>query len=672
MAQNWKLETDAAGIAWLCLDKADAKANVLSSHVIEELDGLLDELHASPPKGLVMYSGKPGSFIMGADITEFGDFRSADEVARLGKLGQGVFLRIRSLPCPTVAVVNGVCLGGGLEIAMMFDYRVGPDSDSRVFGLPEVKLGLHPGFGGTVRAVQLCGVRAGMQLMLTGNPVNASKARRIGLIDRIAGEDSWRDVATKLIAERPPLGKAPFVDRLMGLAPLRPLVKNMLVKQVASKARKEHYPSPYAMIDLWAKHGASSKTGYDAEAESFGRIMLTDTARNLIRVFFLQGKLKKQGNKTDRKIEHVHVVGAGVMGGDIAAWCALRGHTVTLQDREQQYIDPAMERAQKLFGKKVRDEARRAATAARLQADVAGDGVARADLIIEAIFENLEAKQELYRKLQAAKKPDALIATNTSSIKLEDLRTVLDEPRRFIGLHFFNPVAMLPLVEVIRCEDTDQEAMDIGFAFTKGIGKFPLECMSSPGFVVNRILAPYMGEAMALAKEGVALVDIDKAAVRFGMPIGPIELADSVGLDIAKHVAGILTQGTDRDMPPTDIDELVEQGRLGRKSGHGYYQWRDGRAVKPPASGGPVPSDLEDRLILPMVNEAVACLSEGVVANADLLDAGVIFGTGFAPFRGGPINYARERGTDAIVASLRDLADRHGDRFTPHSGWSDL
>ena len=672
MAQHWKLETDSAGIAWLCLDKADAKANVLSSHVIEELDGLLDELHARPPKGLVMYSGKPGSFIMGADITEFGDFGSADEVARLGKLGQGVFLRIQSLPCPTVAVVNGVCLGGGLEIAMMFDYRVGPDSDSRIFGLPEVKLGLHPGFGGTVRAVQLCGVRAGMQLMLTGNPVNASKAKRIGLIDRIAGEDNWRGVATKLIAERPPLGKAPFVDRLMGLAPLRPLVKKMLVKQVASKARKDHYPSPYAMIDLWAKHGASSKTGYAAEAESFGRIMLTDTARNLIRVFFLQGQLKKQGNKTDKKIEHVHVVGAGVMGGDIAAWCALRGHTVTLQDREQQYIDPAMERAQKLFGKKVRDESARAETAARLQADVAGDGVARADLIIEAIFENLEAKQALYRQLQAAKKPEALIATNTSSIRLEDLRTVLEEPRRFIGLHFFNPVAMLPLVEVIRCEDTEQEAMDIGFAFTKGIGKFPLECMSSPGFVVNRILAPYMGEAMALATEGVALVDIDKAAVRFGMPIGPIELVDSVGLDIAKHVAGILTEGTDRDMPPTDIDKLVEQGRLGRKSGHGYYQWEDGKAVKPPSNGAPVPADLEDRLILPMVNEAVACLSEGVVANADLLDAGVIFGTGFAPFRGGPINYARERGTDAVVASLRELANRHGERFTPHSGWSDL
>ena len=672
MSEHWKLQTDDAGIAWLCFDKADAKANVLSSHVIEELDGLLDELHASTPKGLVMYSGKPGSFIMGADITEFGDFGSADEVARLGKLGQGVFLRIQALPCPTVCVVNGVCLGGGLEIAMMFDYRVGPDNDSKIFGLPEVKLGLHPGFGGTVRAVQLCGVRAGMPLMLTGNPVNARKAKNIGLIDRIAGEADWRDVAKELVAKKPPLGRAPLLDRIMGLAPLRPLVRNMLIKQVASKARKDHYPAPYAMIDLWAKHGASSKTGYDAEAESFGRMMLTDTARNLIRVFFLQGKLKKQGGKTDAKIEHVHVVGAGVMGGDIAAWCALRGLTVTLQDREQKYIDPALERAAKLFGKKVRDDSKRAETSARLQADVAGDGAARADLIIEAIFENLEAKQALYQELQAKMKPGALLATNTSSIRLEELRTVLNEPQRFIGLHFFNPVAMLPLVEVIRCEDTAQEAMDIGFAFTKGIGKFPLECMSAPGFVVNRVLAPYMGEAMAIAKEGVPLAAIDKAAVRFGMPMGPIELADSVGLDIARHVAGILTQGAHREMPATDIDELVAAGRLGRKSGHGYYRWEDGKAVKPAAGDAAVPADIEDRLILPMVNEAVACLSEGVVASADLLDAGVIFGTGFAPFRGGPINYARERGVEDVVAALEALAERHGGRFAPHAGWSDV
>jgi len=672
MTQHWKLETDAAGIAWLCFDKADAKANVLASYVIEELNGLLDQLEEQPPKGLVLHSGKPGSFIMGADITEFSDFGSAEEVARLGKLGQSVFRRFEALPCPTVAAINGVCLGGGLEISMFFDYRIGPPGDSKIFGLPEVKLGLHPGFGGTVRAVQICGVRAGMQLMLTGNPVNSAKALKIGLIDRIAGEDEWRDVAKELITSKPPKSKAPFVDRLMSFGPFRPFVRNMLIKQVASKARKDHYPAPYAMIDLWAKHGASSKTGYDAEAESFGRVMSTDTSRNLIRVFFLQGKLKKQGNKTDKKVENVHVVGAGVMGGDIAAWCALRGLNVTLQDREQKYVDPALQRAQKLFAKRVRDEAKRAQTAARLRSDVAGDGVADADLVIEAIYENLEAKQELYKALQAKMKTGALLATNTSSIRLEELRTVLDEPKRFIGLHFFNPVAMLPLVEVIRCEDTDQEAMDIGFAFTKGIGKFPLECASSPGFVVNRILAPYMGEAMALAHEGVPLVEIDKAAVRFGMPMGPIELVDSVGLDIAQHVAGILTSASNREVPENGLAELVDGGLLGRKTGQGYYRWEDGKAVKPAAGGGPVPEDIEDRLILPMVNEAVACLSEGVVADADLLDAGVIFGTGFAPFRGGPINYARERGIDEVMAALKSLAERHGERFAPHSGWSAL
>ncbi len=671
MTQHWKLETDESGIAWLCLNKADAKANVLSSEVIRELDELLNTIESKPPQGLVMYSGKPGSFIMGADINEFGDFGSADEVAQLGKLGQQVFLKIQALPCPTVVAINGVCLGGGLEISMMFDYRIGPPGDSRIFGLPEVKLGLHPGFGGTVRAVQICGVRAGMQLMLTGNPVNSKKALRIGLVDRIAGDDEWQDVARKLVASKPPKAKAPFVDRVMGIGLFRPLVRNMLIKQVSGKARKDHYPSPYAMIDLWAKHGASSETGYDAEAESFGRMMCTDTARNLIRVFFLQGQLKKQGNRTDAKIKHVHVVGAGVMGGDIAAWCALRGHTVTLQDREQKYIDPAMERAQKLFGKKVRDEARRKATTDRLRSDVDGNGVAEADLIIEAIYENLEAKQALYEALQAKMKPGALLATNTSSIRLEELRTVLNEPTRFIGLHFFNPVAMLPLVEVIRCQDTDQDAMDIGFAFTKGIGKLPLDCSSSPGFVVNRILAPYMGEAMELAQEGVPLAAIDKAAENFGMPMGPVELADSVGLDVALHVSKVLGAAMNRPVPDA-LAKMVDDGLFGRKSGQGYYQWVDGKAVKPAATDGAVPDDIQDRLILPMVNEAVACLSEGVVASADLLDAGVIFGTGFAPFRGGPLNYAKERGVDEVVAALQALADRYGERFVPRSGWSDL
>ncbi|MBT8087410.1 MAG: enoyl-CoA hydratase/isomerase family protein, partial [Gammaproteobacteria bacterium] len=589
----------------------------------------------------------------------------------LVRMGQQVFDRLESLACPTVAVINGFCLGGGLELAMACDYRVALASDKKILGLPEVKLGLHPGFGGTVRAVRICGVRAGMPIMLTGGSINVSKARRIGLIDGICEADDWRQAAVDILTTRPKQQAAPLADRLLGLKPLRPLVRNMLLKQVRGKARKSHYPAPYAMIDLWADHGASEKTGYEAEARSFADLMCTSASRNLVRVFFLQNRLKGQGNKISTRIKHVHVVGAGVMGGDIAAWCALRGYTVTLQDREQKYIDPAMARARKLFSRRVRNDAKRADTESRLSADVAGDGVAQADLVIEAIFENLEAKQALYRDLEKNMKPGALLATNTSSIRLEDLRTVVAEPRRFIGLHFFNPVAMLPLVEVIRCDDTEQDAIDIGFAFTKGIGKLPLLCASSPGFVVNRILAPYMAEAMHLAEEGVPLKQIDEAAEAFGMPIGPVELADSVGLDVVLHVSKVLGGVMDRPIPQ-QLTAMVEDGRLGRKSGNGFYRWEDGKAVKPAAENEAIPPDIEDRLILPMVNEAVACLHEGVVAEADLLDAGVIFGTGFAPFRGGPLQYARERGVDDVLTTLRRLAERHGQRFAPQPGWSDI
>lgn len=668
---HWKTETDDQGLLWLCLDKAETNANVLSSEVLMELNELVSTLAKQPPTGIVLWSGKSKSFIMGADINEFSTIDSPERALELVRLGQELMNKVERLSCPTVAVINGVCMGGGLELAMACDYRIVYAGDSKTLGLPEVKLGLHPGFGGTVRAVRICGVRAGMPLMLTGNLVRPSKAKATGLVDRITSADSWRDDARKILNDAPPKQRAPLLDRLLNTRLARPLVRNMLIKQVRGKARKEHYPAPYAMIDIWTTEGASAATGYEAEAQSFANLVCTSTSRNLVRVFFLQSKLKGQGNKTDTRVEHVHVVGAGVMGGDIAAWCALRGHTVTLQDREQKYIDPAMARAEKLFAKRVRDEDKRASTAARLTADVDGDGVAKADLVIEAIYENLEAKQTLYQSLQAKMKPGALLATNTSSIRLEELRTVLDEPQRFIGLHFFNPVAMLPLVEVIRCADTDQSALDIGFAFTKGIGKFPLECASSPGFVVNRILAPYMSEAMHLAEEGVPLAEIDKAAEAFGMPMGPVELADSVGLDVAMHVSEVLGASMDRPVPAA-LKAKVDAGQLGRKSGEGYYRWENGKAVKPATDGANVPTDIEDRLILSMLNESVACLSENVVSDADLLDAGVIFGTGFAPFRGGPLNYAKERGVTAVVLRLNELSKAHGERFEPHSGWSAL
>ena len=670
--KNWRMETDGDGIVWLGIDNADASANVLSATVLEELVAMITLYESNPPRGLVIYSGKSNGFIMGADINEFTHIDSVEQGYELIRLGQQVMDRVEALQCPTVAAINGFALGGGLELAMACDYRLVLQNKKPILGLPEVQLGIHPGFGGTVRAVQIMGVRAAMPLMLTGKPITASKAIRQRLIDRIAGPDNWRQAAKELIAMQKPKARAPFLDRMMNVAVVRPFVANMLLKQVRSKARKDHYPAPFAIIDLWAKFAASPTTGYEAEARSMAELLNGATSRNLVRVFFLQNRLKSQGSKPAQKISRVHVIGAGVMGGDIAAWCALRGMNVTLQDREMKFIEPALERANKLFGKKIRDTDDQQATIARLNADVKGLGIADADLIIEAIFEDLDAKQALYKNTESSMKPGAILATNTSSIRLEELRTVLHQPQRFIGLHFFNPVAVLPLVEVIRCEDTEQNVLDVGFAFVKTIGKFPLECTSSPGFVVNRLLAPYMAEAMHLAESGVPLAEIDKVAEDFGMPMGPVELVDSVGIDVALNVSQVLGAAFNRPIPER-LTSMVEQKQLGRKSGQGFYRWEDGKAVKDQhAEQAALPGDLQDRLMLPMVNEAVACLHERVVSDADLLDAGVIFGTGFAPFRGGPLKYARDRGTAEVQAALSELAAKYGERFQPHEGWSDL
>ena len=667
---HWEFESGESGVAWLKIDKADAGANVLSSAVLTELNELLEQFESDPPRGVVLYSGKSNGFVMGADINEFTTIENSEQAFTLIRLGQGVMDRLEALPCPTVAVINGFALGGGLELAMACDYRIALESDKRILGLPEVQLGLHPGFGGTVRAVQIAGVRPAMQLMLTGKPITVTKGRAIGLIDRIVTESEWRVVAIDVLAKAPPKRRAPFIERLLSGATLRPFIRNVLLKQVAGKARKDHYPAPYAIIDLWSRFGASGEVAVIGEARSMAELLCSDASRNLVRLFFLQNRLKSQGDKSTPKIKHIHVVGAGVMGGDIASWCALRGLDVTLQDRELKYIEPALERAEELFAKRIRNDQERELASSRLHADVEGDGVASADLVIEAIFENLEAKQSLYRDLQAKMKPGALLATNTSSIPLEDLRTVLDNPRQFIGLHFFNPVARMMIVEVIHCEDTTADALNIGFGFVKQISKLALQCRSAPGFVVNRILAPYMGEAMALAEEGVPLAVIDEAAIAFGLPLGPVELVDRVGLDVALHVSKVLggsmnTAGLDR------LSSMVEAGELGRKSGQGFYEWVDGKVVKPATSGN-IPDDIQDRLILSMVNEAVACLADGVVSDADLLDVGVVLSTGFAPFFGGPLQYARSQGRDKVTARLEELAALYGERFKPRSGWSTL
>ena len=668
-ARSWTLEQDAEGIAWLTLDKPNTSANVLSAAVLAELNERLAELERARPRGLILISGKKSGFIAGADIREFTGITDEAGGYALIRAGQQVFDRLEALPCPTVAAIHGFALGGGLETALACRYRVAVADERLALGLPEVQLGLHPGFGGTVRSVRLLGVRPAMQLMLTGKPLRAEKALQLGLVDRLVSEPELRAAAREFVLKAPPPRRAPLSERLLSTLIARPFVKGALIAQVAQRAPRAHYPAPYAIIDLWARHGAHGAAAFEAEARSMARLFLSETSRNLVRVFLLTDRLKSGGGKAARDLKHVHVVGAGVMGGDIAAWSALRGFTVTLQDRTPELVAPALQRAAELFDKRLPDAAQNAAARARLRSDVEGAGVPDADVVIEAIFENLEAKQQLYAQLEPRLKAGALLASNTSSITLESLAGKLAQPARLVGLHFFNPVAQMPLIEVVHGAATDGGAVQLASGFARRIDKLPLPCRSAPGFMVNRVLTPYTYEAMLAAAEGVPLALIDRAAVAFGMPVGPIELVDVVGLDVAEHVGEIIAAQLQR--PVTQVArlrELIAAKKLGRKSGEGFYRWEQGKPLKPEASGE-APADLIDRLILVLVNECVACLRERVVEDADLVDAAVIFGTGFAPFRGGPLTYARARGIPAVVARLTELAARYGSRFEPDAGW---
>ncbi|MGC8519746.1 MAG: 3-hydroxyacyl-CoA dehydrogenase NAD-binding domain-containing protein [Steroidobacteraceae bacterium] len=667
---HWRIERDSDQILWLWADKADASANVLSSEVLRELDEHLTRIRAEAPRGLVVLSAKKSGFIAGADIKEFTRIQGEDSGYRLIHAGQAVLDRLAALPFPTLAALHGFALGGGLELALACRYRIAVGDEHLTLGLPEVQLGIHPGFGGTVRSVQLIGVKAAMRLMLTGKPVRAEEALRLGLVDRLVSAEALRDEARRLILHPRPQRRAPLRERMLSWAPLRPWVVSSLTAQVASKVRREHYPAPYAIIDLWSRYGAHGPAAFEAEARSIARLFVSETARGLIRVFLLQDRLKALAGKRSAPLEQVHVIGAGVMGGDIAAWVALRGCRVSLHDSDAARIEPALGRARELFEKRLRSEDQVAAAVQRLSADLEGRTLGEADVVIEAIVEDLEAKRTLLQRIEPHLKPEALLATNTSSIDIGALGTGLQRPERLVGLHFFNPVAQMPLVEIVSGPKSGEAMLRTATAFARTLDKLPLPCRSAPGFVVNRILMPYLQEAMYAAAEGVPLEVIDATAVAFGMPIGPVELADVVGLDVAAHVGAIVAQGLGRPVPDlAPLRERIAAGQLGRKSGTGFYPWRDGKALKAPATGA-APEDLCDRLILILLNECVACLRERIAADADLIDAAVVFGTGFAPFRGGPIAYARARGVSAVVERLQGLAQRHGERFEPDAGWA--
>ena len=648
--QHFKFNTDQNNILWLIIDRKDASVNSLSREVFDELNEIVDDIRAQKPAGVIIASGKKKGFIAGADISQFTHLKTKGEAFDLIRQAQLVLDKLAALPMPTLALIKGFCLGGGLELALACRYRIAADTDDTKIGLPEIKLGIHPGWGGTVRLPNLIGPVEAMKMILPGAAYPARKCKKLGIVDYAVPERMLERAAVATVLKKPKRHKPGIVSTLLQLPFIRPLLGKLFYRNLAAqKVNKKHYPAPFAVVRNWVRDGACGNA-MENEAHSIAELMLSPTARNLVRIFFLQDKMKGLAKHGTEKIGTVHVIGAGTMGGDIAAWCALRGLRVTLQDQSPEKIAPAIKRACKLFQKKLRVSRLVQAAMDRLQPDENGYGISKADLIIEAVFENLSVKQAIFHDVETKAKPAAILATNTSSIPLEEIATTLKNPQRLVGIHFFNPVDKMPLIEVVCGEQTADATIQNAAAFVGAIGRFPLPVASHPGFLVNRVLMPYLMEAMTLFEEGIPASVIDRAAVEFGMPMGPMALADKVGLDVCLSVADNLSQHFGGKVPER-LKTMVKNGQLGVKSGRGFYRYRNGKAIRLriPSKISASP-DLPDRMILRMVNEAVACLFEGIVTDVDLLDGGMIFGTGFAPFRGGPIQYARTRGIKAVRA----------------------
>jgi 3-hydroxyacyl-CoA dehydrogenase/enoyl-CoA hydratase/3-hydroxybutyryl-CoA epimerase len=669
--QHWRMRTDEDGIVWLLFDRKDAGTNTLSEETLAELDAVLAKLEQDHPRGLVIRSAKRSGFIAGADIAQFRGVTETGPIEATLTRGHAVLDRLDRLPFPTVAVIHGYCLGGGLEVALACDRRIAIDDAS--FGFPEVLLGLHPGLDGTVRLTRLINPIQAMTMMLTGKTERARRAKSLGLVDAVTQERHVRNAVKAAVTGELKAAKPGWLVSLLNSSPARAILVPRMRREAAKKAPRKHYPAPHALIDLWMQHGGDADAMQKAEIPSFAKLLITETAQNLVRVFSLRNTLKGLASgRWDGR--HIHVIGAGAMGGDIAAWCAWHGFTVSLADMKPEPLAGAIKRAAELYGKISHGDRRKLRDALdRLIPDLAGEGVASADLIIEAVPENLDLKKKVYAGIEPRMKFGAILATNTSSIPLEQLREGLARPERLVGVHFFNPVSRMQLVEIVSHDRVADDVLADARAFLGRIDRLPAPVKSAPGFLVNRALTPYLLEAMVMLDEGLKKETIDRAAEDFGMPMGPIELADQVGLDICLHVAEMLRGSLDRPMPepPQWLKDKVAKGELGRKTGKGLYDWKDGRAVKPGDPAVP-PADTTDRLILPMLDVCVACLREGVVADEDIVDGAMIFATGFAPFRGGPLHYARSRGVGDVRATLARLATKYGPRFQPDPGWDNL
>ena len=635
---HWLANIDEDGIAWLYLQTVGKSVNVLNNAVMTELECLLDRLENKKDlRGVALLSGKKGGFVYGADIHEFETLKTASEVANHMLYVHGLFNRIEALPVPSCVGVDGIAVGGGLEIALTFDRLFITSSSKTKLGFPEVNLGIMPGYGGSGRAYGRIGTKAVLDMMVSGRPIGSIDAIKTGLADELVDkpddlEKSMREWIIGCNGEKPIFTELETAADATAIA----AAKDKYLKRL----RSDHTPAPAAIIEHVENFGHDKSAMSASEIDVFPNLMVSSASKNLRRVFYLTDAVRKSA-RGESGIKRMHVVGAGVMGGDIAAMGAMAGLDVTLTDMNEAAIVGAIARAKKLFERRLKSDEKVALALARLRTDLDGNGATDADLIIEAVAEKLEVKQAVFKNLEAVSKASAILATNTSAIPLEDIATALIGPERLIGLHFFNPVPVLPLVEVIWSKYSDPEIVSRGMQFAGQIGKMPVRCKSAPGFLVNRALLPYIFKAIEAVAGGEKADHIDEALVDFGMPMGPIELADQIGLDVCLDVGIVL------GMPPATkvlLDEKCRTGTIGRKSGSGFYEWDGNRAIRAHQSKDPrVMAAIAKNMLAPMIEECRQAVDENVVDTADSADAGMIFGIGFPGFRGGPLNWSKEQ-----------------------------
>ncbi|MSR35594.1 MAG: fatty oxidation complex subunit alpha [Gemmatimonadetes bacterium] len=691
---NPTLQVDERGVGWITFDDPDRKLNVLTEAVMRRLADLIKEAErlvgAGQMRALVMWSGKDDGFIAGADVEAIAAVNDVARGESASRLGQSIFTELEHIEIPTVAAIHGICLGGGTELSLACRFRVVSDSPKTRIGLPEVQLGILPAWGGTTRLPRLVGLQAALPILLTGEPVSASKARRIGLVDEVLPAQGFRDLVGQLaraLADgvRPRRAKRGVLKRVFeDTPPGRALILAAAKRSVRPKSGG-HYPAPFKILDVLGDGlGAPLQKAFQIESAAAGQLITSDVSKSLIHVFHLREAAKKSpvAGVRGRTVDTAAVLGAGVMGGGIAQLLAYKGIRVRMKDVRHEAVQGGLKHARELFDDAV---ARRKLT--EREADqrmelISGGleyhGLAESDLVIEAVVEKLEVKRQVLREVESKVRPDCVLATNTSSLSVDAMAEALERPQELVGMHFFNPVHRMPLVEVVRGARSSDDAVATVYRLALDLGKVPVVVGDGAGFVVNRILGPYLNEAGWLLGDGATIEQIDAAARSFGMPMGPIRLLDEVGLDIARHAASTLHQAFgERMLPSPPLQALSGTDRLGKKNGKGFYSYEQGKEKgvdesvyqdlggAKPGEGGPSPDEIRKRLMLVMVNEAARILSDRIVKRAGDVDLAMIMGTGFPPFRGGLLRFADSLGTGKVAADLGDLAARVGPRFEP-------